>query len=346
MLHGLPTPLPLTSFKTIMQEELPAVNWIVEHILAKGDRMVLFGEFGSMKSWLLLDLGLSIASGTLWLNHFPIRQQLPVLYIDEEMNLTTLWRRIKQLGSGREYQNQCLPFQALSHVGLTFGPTGAQNLLDALKQSDFHPDVIIVETFRRVIVGSENEARDVTAFWKGVEPILHAGKTLIISHHMRKPSQQGRDDNRNRASGSTDILAGTDTGFAIQRKGPNLILLECVKSRVAREPKPFFASLSGPAEDGPIRLLFEGYKDPNGDELGELNRAMQIAEEMVLTDPDQIYKTSAIESYVEAEEISRRTASRALTELARSPQARIHRVSHGRWQAKTPAQGPATVPQE
>ena len=48
------TPLPLISFERIMQEELPAVEWIVDGLIARGDRVIVHGEFRSMKSWLLL----------------------------------------------------------------------------------------------------------------------------------------------------------------------------------------------------------------------------------------------------------------------------------------------------
>jgi hypothetical protein len=54
-----------------------------------------------------------------------------------------------------------------------------------------------------------NEATDVSAFWRNVEPIVEAGKTLIISHHMRKGSNRPNSDSFELASGSTDILAGS-----------------------------------------------------------------------------------------------------------------------------------------
>ena len=81
----------------------------------------------------------------------------------------------------------------------------AAKLLDELHCRGLDPDVIIIETFRRVLVGGENEADRVAEFWRQVEPLQRAGKTVIISHHMKKPSNFGSQV-RYQASGSTDII--------------------------------------------------------------------------------------------------------------------------------------------
>jgi RecA-family ATPase len=235
--------LPLISFERVMADDLPPVAWLVDPLIAEGDRVIVYGEFGSMKSWLLLDLSLHVAAGRPWLGKFPVPAARSVLYIDEEMNQRTLRRRIKRLALGAGLDGKNLPFQVASRVGVTFGPTGAKNLLAALGHAGFDPDIIVVETFRRVHLGSENEAEDVAAFWRNVEPLLRAGKTLIVSHHMRKPKSK-RESQRDRASGSTDILAGTDSALAVQRTKPGVVRVECVKSREAEEADGFVVRLT------------------------------------------------------------------------------------------------------
>jgi RecA-family ATPase len=183
----------LVSFDSIMREPLPPIEWLVESLIPTGTRTVVFGEFGSMKSWALLDLSLHIAAGHSWLDTFPVRQSQSVLFIDEEMSERELRRRVKRLGEGMGLQESSIPFQAISHLGVRFQEGKVEALLDALNQVDFDPDIIVVETLRRVLNGSENEAADVGEFWQSVGPILTAGKTLIVSHHMRKPNTQGHD---------------------------------------------------------------------------------------------------------------------------------------------------------
>src|SRR5262249_35258785 len=153
-----------------------------------------------------------------------------------------------------------LPFRAVSRAGIRFDAEGAKNLLVELDGLTFDPDVIIAETFRRLLVGSENEQEDVTEFWLNVEPITRAEKTLAGSHHRRKPSRERKESNRNRASGSTDILAGADAALAIARPcQANIAVVEATKSRDGEECPPFGFSLHADDPDGPVVLKFGDY---------------------------------------------------------------------------------------
>src|SRR5262245_25237865 len=136
----LPDPLPLLSFDQIMTELPEPVEWIVEPLVGHGERVVLFGEFGSMKSWVLLDLGLHVAAGRPWLGKFHVPGPRRVLYVDEEMNLATLRRRIVRLGLGAEFEGT-LPFTTLSRIGIRFtSPFVAKQLLERLDGAGFDPE--------------------------------------------------------------------------------------------------------------------------------------------------------------------------------------------------------------
>ena len=132
------TPLQLIKYGTIMQEVLPPIDWLVEGIIASGDRVIVYGEPGSYKSWLLLHLGLHIAAGKQWLGEFSIPQAKGVLYVDEEMSERLLRRRIKRLGLGAELDGEDFPFQVLSHGGVKLDEHGAQRLMAILEANSFN----------------------------------------------------------------------------------------------------------------------------------------------------------------------------------------------------------------
>src|SRR5262249_23086304 len=146
-------------------------------------------------------------------------------------------------------EGERLDFRAVSGVGLQFEQGTGEQLLRVLESQSFEPDVVIIETFRRVLVGSENEAEHVARFWRLIDVLVRAGKTVIVSHHMKKPSPEGRNDNRNRASGSTDIIAGADAAVAVERDGRGTVVLECTKSRDGEEPPRFAVTLDMEAPD-------------------------------------------------------------------------------------------------
>jgi RecA-family ATPase len=160
--------IPLVSFQEVMTQDITPVDWLVTDLIANQDRVVLYGEPGAMKSWVLLHLAVHLAAGRPWLQQFNVPVAKRVLYVDEEMNVGTLRRRVKRIGDGANLGANDLPLRLLSLHGVRFDEKGAQTLLDGLAASGFDPEVIIVETLRRVMNGSENDAEDVAAFWRNL----------------------------------------------------------------------------------------------------------------------------------------------------------------------------------
>jgi hypothetical protein len=333
-------------FSRIIPHPTPRVQWLLgddtDGLIAKGSRVVLYGEFGSWKSWLALDLAMALATGQPWLGHFKTHQPRSVLYVDEEMAFRTLARRIKRLAMGYGLNGpaaETLPALALTHVGLRLDtPESAAQFLDDVQQQwDFDPDVIVVETIRRVLVGSEVDAKDVANLWRAVEPWRdEQGKrrTILLVHHMRKRSFQGPNTARERASGSTDLLAGADVGLAIERdyRSRDVLTVECVKSRDSGEPR-FSVSAHLTDPDGPVVFRFQGHADKAGtaSRSPQLDLAKTRILEYVTERPGMTWP--AIEASVtaapdsEGRRVSKSTAQRARRDLASLGQ--IEAVSGG-----------------
>lgn len=210
---------------------------------------MLYGESGSMKSWVLLHLALCVAAGVPWCGR-AVHQE-PVLFVDEEMSERTLRSRVKRLAQGLGIKTPA-PLQLISHAGVRFDEGGAQRLMDRLNQCRFRPTVVIVETLRRILVGSENEAEAMGRFWRNVDPLFLQGVTVIISHHMRKPRQDGPDNPRYRASGSTDIFGGADNAIALMRPQPHTLVLTQHKNRDVEEGPPLTLKVESKGQDGPF----------------------------------------------------------------------------------------------
>lgn len=307
----------LVSFDQIMRDPLPPIEWLVESLIPIQSRTILFGEYRSMKSWTLLDLSLHIAAGRDWLNTFPIPQPRSVLYIDEEMPIHELRRRVKRMGEGMGLNNESIPLQTISHLGVRFHEDTVEALLAKLRTVGFDPDIIVVETLRRVLDGNENEATHVAGFWHSVNPILAEGKTLIVSHHMKKPSSQHREEVRHRASGSTDILAGADLAYAVTRNHDELTIT-CEKNRVAPEIKPFRVRLVNEGideEQGSVIMRYVGGPTNNEEDRSKIEEA-KVAILTFLRDQQMLVAPrEAILDYLTQEGIAERTGERALRVL-------------------------------
>ena len=154
------------------------------------------------------------------------------------MSQRNLYRRIKRLGNGAGSADPALPFRAVSHLNARFSEGNVEALLKGLKAEGFNPDVIIVRPCG-MLLGSRNlesEATDVSDLWHNVSPILSAGKRRPSSSLITCGSQVlwVCRPSRNRASGSTDIMAGADNAFSVARKhGGEVITVTCEKCRTA-----------------------------------------------------------------------------------------------------------------
>lgn len=330
----MPTRLPLIRFREIVSEPLSPVVWVVEGLIAEQDRTLFYGEWGSLKTWLLLDLAVSIAAGTIWLGQFQVSGARHVLYLNEEDKEGLIRRRIKRLTMNTPLAEQDLPLRVLPRSGVRFDEQGAEGLLTALRASEFSPQVIIAEPLRALHSGDEISAKDMRGFWNNVAPLYQAGITLILSHHMRKPHPKGEHDIRNRASGSTDIMAGVDGAFALTRKAGNVVLVENPKLREAQEGERFVVSLESEGKDGPARLTFQGFE---GDiERGLDGRRVRLVTDYLNRAEDRKAETQAILSFLASQGIAERTGSRLLGSM--SQQGLVRSVRRGVWQLQTLAE--------
>lgn len=296
---------------------------MVQPIIAAHERVLIYGEYGALKSWLLLHLGLHIAAGHKWLDNFDVPKPRAVLYVDEEMSEYTLRSRVKRIVEGSKLPTDEMPFAVSSREGVRMTEMGGAILLDRVTRAEYKPELIIMESMRRVLVGSENEQTDVSGFWRAVEPILKAGMTFLVSHHMRKPHEEGPDNVRYRASGSTDLIAGSDSAWAMTRTAQNCSTLEAIRIRLAEEPKPFSVEFTWDGETGPVTAAL-------GLPPAEASQGGQAA--IIILDTLEVgpATTGELEAACKAQGVSHMTFYRALQSLEK--QGRIAKDGHlGNW---------------
>jgi hypothetical protein len=328
-------PLHLISYADVLESPYAPVDWIVEPLISSGDRCLVFGESSSCKSWLLLDLALHLTAGRKWLGKFNVDRPRSVLYVDEEMGEHLLRQRIRRLGKGANIDDRTIPFQFISHLGLTFGKDLAEELLSAVEQADFDPDIIILETLRCVLDGSENDAEAVAAFWRNVRPLKVAGKTLIVVHHMKKPGRF-KQANKYMASGSTYIVGGADSSLAIQRSAGDGVIIENVKNRSALEYPPFLASIAFDDPEGAVAMRFEAVQKEASIDPGEKEKAMHLLEEFLET--SCMAWTKQVLAYLTKQGVAQRTGERVWA--AYRKQQNWQQTSRGCYERTKPLQSP------
>lgn len=220
-------------------------KWLVKDILTIGGLGFIAGEPKSFKSWVGLDLAVSIATGSRFLNTFDVMAPGPVLYLQEEDSPSTIKIRYsKVLRSKKQAQVHLsddgktvefhppaqvadAPINALLQGGLVLSEGVWQEWLDETLSNGFFTDngtqlgyqLVIIDTLM-MVAGSveENRAQDMTTkLFKPLKQIARKHNTaLILIHHMRKGSNENGNRGGQRMLGSVANHAWSEDAMYLQ----------------------------------------------------------------------------------------------------------------------------------
>ena len=178
----------------VMPEEL------IEGVLRRGHKMLISGSSKAGKSFLLMELCISIAEGKPWLG-FTCRKGR-VLYINLEIDPASCVNRFvkiyEALGFERKHMDDIIIWNLRGHAA------PLDQLVPKLirRVRDQHLDAIIIDPIYKVITGDENSASDMAAFCNQFDRICNeTGCSTIYCHHHSKGAQ-GAKRAMDRASGS------------------------------------------------------------------------------------------------------------------------------------------------
>jgi hypothetical protein len=170
----------------------PVPPLLVEGLLHQGCKMVLAGTSKSNKTWALLDMALSVASGVPWWG-FPTCQK-PVLYINFELPRWAVDSRLTALYTARP---ELLPgMQSLFLLNLRGKATDFSLLrpsLDAALEESEHGLIIIDPAYKLLGDRDENSNSDITSLMNEFERLSEStGAAVVIAHHFAKGDASGK----------------------------------------------------------------------------------------------------------------------------------------------------------
>jgi hypothetical protein len=218
-----------SSFEIIPEsklKDLPPLIWLVERMIPAGGFIIIYGDWGTGKTFVSLDLSFSVASGGQWLGNNT--KQGSVIYTAAEgsgglNSRVQVWRKhfkfYKKLPCGfiiRELPllDRTLPDEFIKSV-LAYDP---------------HPALIILDTWARCISGwDENKFSDTSKAIAAVDKIRkETGAAVLVVHHSPKA-------NKNTARGSGALEGAADTIFSLSKNG-DTVTVKCEKQK---EDAPF-----------------------------------------------------------------------------------------------------------
>lgn len=158
-------------------------EWLVKPLMRKNTVSVLFGESGSRKTWLALDLGLSVATGTAFLNRFAVKKGR-VFYIisegaDDFEYRCMAWCKTRKVAAPSvewfAYRPASYDFQEESAV---------DDCLDDIRSRIQGADLVIVDTLQKNFLGDTDTNVGMAVFMANMEKLrLKTGATVMPIHH-------------------------------------------------------------------------------------------------------------------------------------------------------------------
>lgn len=225
------------SLKDLHNYECPSYTWRVQNLIQDKKTIIVAGSSAVGKSWLMINLGLSVAKGVPFLDNFQVEKG-GVLFIDRENSIPELQNRVEMVSNGMNISlEEDLPLFFISEQSLRLDDISGR---DFLKQYILENNIklIIVDTYRRVISYEENDANAVSFFFtECLKPICEqTGASFVFIHHHKKGKSE--NDEKEMLRGSSDLVNFVDGVIQISRKGSKLTIKQ-TKNRSGKEVEPF-----------------------------------------------------------------------------------------------------------
>lgn len=210
--------LTLPAFKRasdIRPEQIRLPDLLINGVLHKGCKMVLSGGSKSFKSWTLIDLGLSVASGTEWLGHQTRKSR--VLYINFELIEGFFEERVLSICRARRLL-QPEDFLIWDLRGKCYDLTILAKILVARIAQTPDIGLIIVDPLYKALGGrDENSASEMAELMLQVERLGDTiGAAVVFGSHFSKGSQAGKEA-MDRPSGSGVFVRDPDAIMVMTR---------------------------------------------------------------------------------------------------------------------------------
>jgi len=244
-------PLPVVSAAAV---ELTAERhgWLVEGLWSAEGVGVIGGAPKCCKTWLALDLAVSVASGTDVLGRFHVAAPGPVLLYGAEDAPVRLRDRIESIASARGLRLADLEIGLIVADTLRLDVERERARLRATLD-EHRPRLLILDPLVRLHRIDENSAGEMSALLGELRGLQrHYHMALVLVHHLRKNAPRGQDGQSLRGSG--DLHAWGDSNLYLRRRDREIALT--IEHRSAPSPPPCTLEL---ADDPAVHLrLVEG----------------------------------------------------------------------------------------
>jgi hypothetical protein len=215
-------PLPIVRVGDIPREET-AQRWLVEQLWGESSVGVIGGAPKCSKTWLGLDMALSVATGTACLGKYAVPQPGPVLVYLAEDALPVVRQRVAGMARHRGLDLAGVEIHVITAATLRLDREPHRTrLLETAKR--LRPRLVLLDPLVRLHAIDENHAGEVAgllAYFRSLQRELDL--SVVLVHHTRKNAAGGVAAGQG-LRGSSDLHAFGDSNLYLRRSKDRLVL--------------------------------------------------------------------------------------------------------------------------
>ena len=200
----------------------PQTQWLIEGLWSDQAVGILGGEPKCCKSFMALDIAVSVAAGCACLRQFPVSRSGKVLLFPAEDSLPVVRQRLEGIACAAQVPFDSLPVEVITAPSLRLDtPADRQRLTKTVEQ--IQPVLLILDPLIRLHRVDENDATQIAGLLSFLRQLQRQFKlAVLLVHHARKDSNSSRPGQALR--GSSELHGWGDSNLYLRRKGPQLTL--------------------------------------------------------------------------------------------------------------------------
>jgi 5S rRNA maturation endonuclease (ribonuclease M5) len=257
-------------------KQLEPPDYVVDGLLVRGSLALIVAYGSSLKTWVLEDGALSVATGGQWMARFDTKKA-PALIVDFESGDYELRRRAHRLARGRELQ---IPIDGFAFITMPSLNLASDAFFDALGPLAKKYGFIGIDSLAAGSGGiDENDTRFATSLNRLKAIAAESGCVIVVLHHSRKGSGEEADP-REMVRGTSAIFNAVDIVLQMSRKDDGFVVRQ-TKARGGKTVDPFVVRVDDIAPDASV-VRASNAPDADGGSMENASKAIERAKREIL----------------------------------------------------------------
>jgi hypothetical protein len=263
--HGL-LPLPVVRASDI-KSDAENKPWLIEGLWSLHAVGFVSGPPKSFKTWTVLEMAVSVASGSPCFGSFPVHRSGTVLLYAAEDPMPALRLRLESLARNHGLALDQVDIRIIQADSLRLDRPGDREKL-AVTVDLHRPALLILDPLVRLHALDENQAGPMAELLGHLRALQRSSDTAIaVVHHSRKNGAHSAGDS---LRGSSDLYAFVDSLVSLQRRHGHVVLSAEHRSAPALAPLPLELVAAAQPDWAPtLRLGKTPYEEPTKEDLLE-----------------------------------------------------------------------------